>query len=145
MLFLEFRHIETDQCTLVAEKERSQGLCQLGLTSTSRAKEEERTHGLSLLAQTRTGLVDGIEHLLHGMILPNHALFQGLFSTHQTVALLGLHLTERYTGLLSHYGTQVVALQVGTLLSAQLGQLIEDTCQEVNTLLNRGYLAEVGI
>ena len=79
------------------------------------------------------------------MILTNDALLQGLFSTHQAVALLRLYLTERYTGLLGHNGTQVVGLQVGALLSSQLGQLVEDTGQEVDTLLDGGDLTEVGI
>ena len=79
------------------------------------------------------------------MILTDDALLQGLFSTHQSVALLRLNLTERYTGLLSHNGTQVVGLQVGALIGTQLGQLVEDTGQEVDTLLYGGDLAEVSI
>ena len=79
------------------------------------------------------------------MILTYYALLQGIFSTHQAVALLRLNLTKRYTGLLSHNGTQIVALQFTTLLSAQLSQFIEDASQEVDTLLNGGNLTEVCI
>ena len=79
------------------------------------------------------------------MILTNDALLQGLFSTHQSVALLRLNLTERYTGLLGHNGTQVVGLQVGALLSSQLGQFVKDAGQEVDALLDGSNLAEVGI
>ena len=79
------------------------------------------------------------------MILSDHTLLQGIFCTHQTVAFLGLHFTQRYTSLLSHHGTQVVALQLCTLLLTQFCQLIQETAQEVDTLLNGGYLTEVGI
>ena len=79
------------------------------------------------------------------MILTDHTLLQGIFRTHQTIALLGLYLTQRNTGLLSHHGTQVVALQLCTLLLTQFCQLIQDTTQEVDALLNGGNLTEVGI
>ena len=52
VLLLELRHVEADQRTLVTEEERSQRLGQLRLTGTGRTEEEERTHRLTLLAQT---------------------------------------------------------------------------------------------
>ena len=52
VLLLELRHIEADKGALVAEEEGCQGLGQLRLTGTGRTEEEERTHRLTLLAQT---------------------------------------------------------------------------------------------
>ena len=79
------------------------------------------------------------------MILTDDTLLQRILGTHQSVALLRLHLTERNTGLLGHDGTQVVTLQFRTLLGAQFCQLVEDAAQEVCTLLDGGDLRKVGV
>ena len=88
VFFLIFRHVEAQHGGLVIKKEVCQRLSQLGLTSTSRAEEEERAHWLSLLAQTRASLVNGIEDALDGVVLTHNALMENLFGVAELLALL---------------------------------------------------------
>ena len=88
MFFLIFRHVEAQHGGLVIKKEVCQRLSQLGLTSTGRTKEEERTHRLPLLVQSRTTLEDGIEDALDSVVLTHNALMENLFGVAELLALL---------------------------------------------------------
>ena len=129
MFLLVLRHIEAKHGGLVVEEEVSQRLRQLGLTCTSRAKEEERTHGLSFLVQTRTALEDSVENTLDGVVLTYDALVQDLLGVAKLLALLALDVTHRNTRHLSHNVADGILLQflhlgIFFLLFCQIGHLV---------------------
>ena len=80
VLLLELRHIESQQRTLVAEEELRQGFRELRLTGTRRTEEEERTHRLTFLVQTRTSLEHSVQHFLNRMVLSYHTFLELLFT-----------------------------------------------------------------
>ena len=148
VLFLEFRHIEAQQRSFFSEEEFRQGLRELGLTGTRRPEEEERTHRLALLVEAGTGFENGVEHLLHSVILADDAFLENLFAAEQALPLPGLDLAERNAGLFGDDGAQVRGRQV--LMMQLLGtQVIVDldmrhrTVQEVDGRSREGFLRQV--
>ena len=116
VLLLELRHIESQQRTLVAEEELRQCFRQLRLTGSRRTKEEERTHRLTFLVQTRTSLKHSVQHFLDRMVLSYHTFLELFFTAQQTVTLLCLYLTQRNTSLFSYDGGHILGGQIRMFL-----------------------------
>ena len=129
VLFLILRHVEAQHGGLVVEEEVCQRLSQLGLTSTGRAKEEERAHRLTLLVQSRTTLKDGIEDALDGVVLTHNSLMENLFGVAELLALLRLNVTHWDTSHLCNdiangVLLQLLLLDIFFLLFCQVGHLV---------------------
>ena len=138
VLLFVLRHVETKHGRLVIEEEVGQRFCQLGLTCSSRTKEEERTHGLSFLVQARAAFEDGVEDALDGMILTHHTLVQYLFGVAQFLALLALDVTHRNASHLGHHIAHGVLLQLHLLL---LVLLVLVKSSHLSGYLNRRHSA----
>ena len=98
MLFHVFRHVERNECIVVAEQEVGKGLCEFGFTNTSWAQEDERTAWTLRVFQTCTCTTDALTYCLDCIFLRNDALVQFGFHVQQLGGFFFRQLVHRNTG-----------------------------------------------
>ena len=98
MLLRVFTHVDAYQGTLVIELELSQCLSQLGLTNTSRAKEQEGTNRAVRVGDAGTGAADSVRDSYHCVFLTDEAGTDALLHFEQLLGLTLHHATCRNTG-----------------------------------------------
>src|SRR5699024_7548282 len=74
VLLRVLRHVERDECVLIAEQELGERLCQLGLTNAGRTGEDERTAGALRVLKTCTGASHCLGQGLDCLVLANDPL-----------------------------------------------------------------------
>ena len=79
------------------------------------------------------------------MILTDPPFFQSGLRVDQPIPLFRLHLTQRNTGLLGHYGKQIGAVEFRTFRFAQLSKPVKCLFQIVHPLLCRRQFIEIDL
>src|SRR5690606_37568363 len=98
VLLGELRHVELDECILVAEEELGKSLRQPGLSDTRGAGEDERAAGALRVLHTGTGTSDGPGERLDGLFLTDHPLVKLVLHLGQARGLLLGQLDDRDAG-----------------------------------------------
>ena len=113
-----FGHIDSDHGVLIAEHGFCQRLAQLRLAYAGRAEEQEAANGALGILQTHTTPADGAGHSLYGLVLPHHALMQGILHVQQALSLVLRQTGDGDAGPAGHHGGDVFGVDVPVLLIA---------------------------
>ena len=92
-----FTHVDTDERIGTAKHKLCQFLGQIGLAHTRRAEEHERADGVVGLLQSDAVALDGLHHLVDGLVLCDDGILQLLRHALQTDTLLFGHTLGRHT------------------------------------------------
>ena len=76
MLLHVLRHVECDECAVVAEQEFGERFCEFCFTNTCWPEEDERTAWTLRVFQPGTSTADALAHSLDGIFLADDALVQ---------------------------------------------------------------------
>ena len=108
-LLHELGHVDLDQGVGVAEHELGERFREQGLADAGRPEEDERADGTVRVLQVGAGAAECARHGMHGVALPDHALFELRLHLEQAFGLGVLKLFQRDAGELGKHAVDVLA------------------------------------